>query len=203
MITKRQNDTLIFIRDYFRKHGYAPTLTEIAQGLHIQSKSTAERNVAALQNAGYLQKTAGRRNLELTPLAFKNNVYPFFRPPIPLLGKIAAGKPIAAIPENDGMDLADLIQGENLFMLKVEGDSMIEDGILDGDWVICESRETAKNGEIAVVLIDNQEATLKRIQWQPPNQVILHPANSTMKPMIYHASQVRIQGILRCQLRTF
>jgi repressor LexA len=204
MITKRQRDTLDFIRDYFQKLGYAPTLTEIADGLHIQSKSTAERNVAALLSAGYLQKTSdARRNLELTEQAFNNNVYPLFRKRIPLLGKIAAGKPIAAIEENDATDLSEIIHGENLFMLKVEGDSMIDDGILDGDWVICESRQTASNGDVVVALIEAQEATLKRLEWLPPNKIALRPANSEMKPMIYPASKVQIQGVLKWQLRTF
>jgi len=115
---------------------------------------------------------------------------------LPLLGKIAAGKPIEAIPNEQELDLTRLFTGKRLYALQVQGDSMIEEGILDGDKVICEQRETANNGEIVVALIDQDSATLKRFKRNTDGTITLIPANHTMTAMTYAPERVQIQGIL-------
>lgn len=115
---------------------------------------------------------------------------------LPLLGKIAAGRPIEAIPHEQELDLTTLFTGKRLYALQVQGDSMIEEGILDGDKVICEQRETANNGEIVVALIDQDSATLKRFKRNRDGTITLIPANHAMTAMTYAAERVQIQGIL-------
>lgn len=122
---------------------------------------------------------------------------------LPLLGKIAAGKPIEAIPGEDQIDLRDFF-GHNNFAVRVQGDSMIEAGIMDGDTVIIEFRETANDGDIVVALIDESETTLKRFKRSNKGRYIkLIPANKDMEEMVYEASRVRIQGVLIGQLRKY
>lgn len=122
---------------------------------------------------------------------------------IPLVGTIAAGRPIEAIHDSEEFNINDILYGKDLYMLKIKGNSMIEEGINDGDFVICEPSNTANNGEIVVALIDNQEATLKRIYKNDHGKILLCPANSDMKPQEYDATRVTVQGILRCQLRSY
>ena len=122
---------------------------------------------------------------------------------LPLLGKIAAGKPIEAVPGRDEVDLSDFF-GSNNFAIRVQGDSMIDAGILDGDTVIIEFRETANDGDIVVALIDECETTLKRFRRSRHGKYIkLIPANADMEPMVYEAERVRIQGVLIGQLRKY
>jgi repressor LexA len=127
----------------------------------------------------------------------------FKMPCIPLIGVIAAGQPIEAINDADSFNINDILYGKDLYMLRIKGYSMIEEGINDGDYVICEPCATADNGEIVVALIDNQSATLKRIYKNDHGKILLCPANSNMKPQEYDASRVTVQGILRCQLRSY
>jgi repressor LexA len=122
---------------------------------------------------------------------------------LPLLGRIAAGQPIEAIPGEDEIDLSEFFVNHNRFVLRVAGDSMIEDGILDGDMVVVEKRDTADNGEIVVALIDGNEATLKRLQKNRDGSVTLRPANSSLSPMRYNAARVRIQGVVVGQFRSY
>ena len=122
---------------------------------------------------------------------------------IPLLGKIAAGRPIEALPQPETVKVPDeLLTGGNCYVLIVRGESMIEEGIYDGDYVVIESRDHARNGEIVVALVENEEATLKRIE-QQPGKVVLHPANNAMSPMTYRSEQVRVQGVLVGLLRKY
>ncbi len=122
---------------------------------------------------------------------------------VPFLGYIAAGQPIEAIKNQEYVDVPKLLRGDGRnYVLQVQGDSMIDEGILDGDLVVIEERDQARNGEIVVALIDGCEATLKRIQ-QRRGQVVLRPANSAMEPMIYDVDQVEIQGVLVGQMRVY
>ena len=122
---------------------------------------------------------------------------------LPLLGRIAAGQPIEAIPGEEEINLSEFFVNHNRFVLRVAGDSMIEDGILDGDMVVVEKRDTADNGEIVVALIDGAEATLKRLHKNRDGTVTLRPANSRMPPMRYSAVRVRIQGVVVGQFRSY
>ena len=197
VLTRRQQATYSFIKDYIRRHGHGPLLTEIATGLDIHSKGAVHRHVRALARAGLILLHTGRhRGIALAGEDGDDMT-------LPLLGRIAAGRPIEAIPDQDTVNLADFLMGANRFVLKVRGDSMIEAGILDGDMVIVEQRNHAADGDIIVALIDNEEATLKRMQHNRDGSITLHPANHQLAPMIYPAERVRIQGVVTGQLRSY
>lgn len=198
-LSDKQRLTLDFIQRYIAIHTVAPKLQEIAEGIGIRSRGVAHRYVQALIDAGFITMNNGKhRGIQL----LKANPH---RPEsiLPLLGKIAAGKPIEAIPGEDEIDLRDFF-GHNNFAVRVQGDSMIEAGIMDGDTVIIEFRETANDGDIVVALIDESETTLKRFKRSHKGRYIkLIPANKEMEPMVYEASRVRIQGVLIGQLRKY
>ena len=198
-LTDKQRDTLDFIERYINIHTVPPKIQEIAEGIGIRSRGVAHRYVQALRDAGYLAVDKGEhRGIRL----LKSNPH---RPEsvLPLLGRIAAGKPIEAIPGQDDLDLTQFF-GQHNFAVQVKGDSMIDAGILDGDTVIIEFRETAQNGDIVVALIDESETTLKRFQRSRGGKLIkLIPANADMEPMVYEAERVRIQGVLVGQLRRY
>ncbi len=195
MLSPRERDTYEFIRGFLDRHGHAPLLTEIAAGLGIRSKGTVHRYVRAIARAGLIELLPGRhRGMRLLPAPHAT---------LPLLGRIAAGQPIEAIPDMDRIDLSEFFMGPNRFVLRVQGDSMIEAGILDGDMVIVEQRDHADNGDIIVALIDNEEATLKRLRHNRDGSITLLPANAGLSPMTYAAGRVRIQGVVVGQLRSY
>jgi len=198
-LTDQQRRVLDFIERYSAVHSVPPKLQEIADGIGISSRGVAHRYVQALIEAGYLATDPGRhRGIRL----LRSNPH---RPEssLPLLGRIAAGKPIEAIPGHDELDLTEFF-GKSNFAIQVKGDSMIEAGILDGDTVIIQFRETASDGDIVVALIDESETTLKRFKRRQQGKYIeLIPANSSMEPMLYEADRVRIQGVLIGQLRKY
>ena len=175
MLSSREQDAYTFIRNYILQYGRGPLLTEIALGLGIQSKGVAHRYVQTLAEQGTL----------------------------PLLGRIAAGYPIEAIPGEDHIDLSEFFMGPNRFVLRVQGDSMIEAGILDGDMVVVKSGQSARDDDIIVALIDGNEATLKYYRNNGDGSVSLIPANSTMTTMRYSAKRVTIQGVVVGQMRSY
>jgi repressor LexA len=188
---------LTFIRRYLKRRGYAPSLIEIAEGIGITSKGTAHRHVQALADAGRIRLIPGRkRGIELV------DEEELSKTSLPLLGRIAAGQPIEAIANQDRLELNDLF-GPNRYALQVKGDSMIDAGILDGDLVVIERRDTADDGTIVVALIDNEEATLKRLRRLKSGRIKLIAENPDIPSMIYAAKRVRIQGVLVCQLRRY
>lgn len=200
MLTLSQRKTHSFIKTYFKKHGHAPTAAEIAEGIGIKSRGVVHRYLKALVKAGHIALTPNRhRNIRL--LSSIQNVFSGSST-LPLVGTIAAGAPIEAIPQQESIDVASIFLGANRYALKVKGDSMIDEGILDGDVVICEQQDTANDGQIVVALIDQAEATLKRLKRNTDNTITLHPANARLKPMVYPADRITIQGIylglLRC-----
>ncbi len=197
MLTPTQDRTLAFIRRYLKRRGYAPSLIEIAEGIGITSKGTAHRHVQALADAGYIRLIPGRkRGIELVD---EDGISPTS---LPLLGRIAAGQPIEAIAGQERLDLSDLL-GPNRYALQVKGDSMIGAGILDGDLVVIERCDTADDGAIVVALIDDEEATLKRLKRLKSGRIKLLAENPEMPPLTYAAKRVRIQGVLVCQMRRY
>jgi repressor LexA len=197
MLTPTQDRTLAFIRRYLKRRGYAPSLIEIAEGIGITSKGTAHRHVQALADAGRIRLIPGRkRGIELVD---EDGISPTS---LPLLGRIAAGHPIEAIADQERLDLNDLF-GPNRYALQVKGDSMIDAGILDGDLVVIERCDTADDGAIVVALIDDEEATLKRLRRLKSGRIKLIAENPEMPPLTYAAKRVRIQGVLVCQLRRY
>ena len=198
-LTDKQRAVLDFIQRYISIHTVAPKLQEIADGIGITSRGVAHRYVQALVDTGFIAVDNGQhRGISL----LKTNPHRS-QSTIPLLGKIAAGRPIEAIAGNDELDLSDFF-GKGNFAIRVQGDSMMDAGILDGDMVIIEFKETAEDGDIVVALIDESETTLKRFKRSDKGKYIkLIPANSTMEPMVYEADRVRIQGVLVGQLRRY
>ena len=197
MLTSGQHKTLDFIRQYIVREGFAPTLTEIAQGMGISSKGSMHRQVQALAEAGYIELLAGRkRGIRLTEELQESATS------LPLIGQIAAGQPIEAIAGQDKLDLSP-IMGTDRYALVVKGDSMMDMGILDGDTVIIKPCDTANEGDVVVALIDESEATLKRLHYIDNETLELIPENQNMQPMHYQSERVRIQGVLAGQLRFY
>ncbi len=195
MLTEREQDALSFITSYYTKERKAPLLTEIAQGLGIQSKGVVHRYVSALEDKGYILRNPKTRGIELVD-----------HPDIdvlPLLGRIAAGKPIEAIEDKSLINFAHLLGGANRYVLQVKGHSMIEEGIRNGDLVVIEHASTARSNQIIVALVDGEDATLKRIQFPKKNVVRLIPANKTMQAKEYSTDRVTIQGVLVGQVRIY
>lgn len=198
MLTLLEKRIFNFIRAFIQQHGHSPTLVEIGKAMEIRSKGTVHRYIQALKQKGVLEQTErGWRGIRLA-----DNPQPQSTT-LRLVGRIAAGHPIEAIEDQDEIDLHDMFVGENRYALQVKGESMTGAGILDGDIVIIESRDNAQYGDIVVALIDEQEATLKRYRRYADGRIELAPENPDMKPMVYDADRVRIQGVLTGQLRNY
>lgn len=195
MLTPREQDTYQFISNYLLKHQKAPLLSEIAEGLGIQSKGVIHRYLSALEEQGYIQRVSKHRGIELLDAPTAGE--------LPLLGKIAAGRPIEAIQDRQTVNFSQLLGAANRYALQVKGDSMINAGIHSGDFVIVEHADSAVKNQIVVALIDAQEATLKRISYPRKNRVRLTPENDRMQPEDYAADRITVQGVLVAQLRTY
>ena len=188
MLTLSQRKTYEFVKKYVQGNDYAPTVAEIATGIGIKSRGVVHRYLKALEEKGYIHLLPKRhRNIRL----LKHNPLGS----IPLVGAIAAGQPIEAIEQNEAVEVAAIFLGADRYALRVKGDSMINEGIFDGDIVVCERRETADDGQIVVALIDHEEATLKRLYHNADDTITLLPANPAHQPMVYPAKRVMIQGI--------
>lgn len=194
MLTLSQRKTYEFIKAFIKKYDYSPSTSEIAAGIGIKSRGVVHRYLKALEASGKIELQPHRhRNIILVEQA--KQFTQAMLSSLPLLGVIAAGSPIEAIEQQDSIDIATIFLGENRYALKVKGDSMIEEGIHDGDIVVCEQAATARNGQIVVALIDDREATLKRFQRNTDNTITLFPANTTLQPTRYDAIRVAVQGI--------
>ena len=193
-ITPRQMDILRFVKQYRTKFGYSPTMQEIGDALDL-SKVTVFEHVGALEKKALVIRGDRHkaRSLQLSDEVVLPEEQQ--RPTrIPLAGRIAAGSPIEAIEQNESVDLEELFSGERkTFCLKVAGDSMIDEQIRDGDYVICEERSDARNGETVVALLDSGEATLKKF-YREKGRIRLQPANAAYAPII--VDNVRIQGVV-------
>lgn len=188
MLTPQQHKIYQFIQHYIASHNYAPTLREIGAAVNITSRGVVHGHVKALITAGLLSATENsKRNLHLTKKRLGSTLR------IPLLGKIAAGKPIEAISQHEVINLNEIFGQNDRFLLQVRGDSMIEEGIFDGDYVLCERAVQVPNGTIVIALINQQEVTLKKF-YKTHQSITLKPANSKMKPQIFSPEQVMIQG---------
>jgi repressor LexA len=199
MATDRERDVYDFVRRYTRRHGVAPKLREIATHLGISSRGVVHRYLKGLEAEGLIEIDPDRaRGVRLTSPASRSTART-----LPVLGRVAAGRPIEAIPDESEIDLSQFFTGPNRFVLRVAGDSMIEAGILHDDVVIVESQSTARTGDIVVALIDREEATLKYFRRNPDGSITLTPANRAMRPMRFPAARVAIQGVVVGQLRSY
>ncbi len=199
VLTRRQQA----VYDYLRQHQYTstqpPTLDELCHALGLSSRGSMHKHVQALVEAGLVEPMDGKQR----GVRLQEPVREQMEHQLPLLGYIAAGRPIEAIENPEQVQVPPNLRTDRpCYVLQVKGDSMIEDGILNDDWVVIEKRDYARNGEIVVALIDGEEATLKRIN-QRPGEVMLLPANSAMEPMVYAPERVQIQGVLVGQMRSY
>ena len=197
-LTPRQLEIVRFIRDFVAQHEYAPTMQEIADHLGVR-RPTVFEHIEALQAKGALKRQPTRtRTIELAE-EFQED-----RRPLRLMGRIAAGRPIEAVEDPEVLDIESLFRGRTgeTFVLQVRGESMIEEQIRNGDYVIVERREEARNGETVVALVDDGEATLKKF-YREPGRIRLQPANAAMEPIYVESSRVRIQGVVIGILRKY
>ena len=199
-LTSRQVDILTIIRAYQRSHGCSPTMQEIADRIHV-TKVTVFEHVETLVAKGLLRRLPHKaRSLELTSrVALPDDRSTVF----PVVGYIAAGLPIEAIENRETIDLEDFFNTHHsTFVLKVRGDSMIDEQIRDGDYVVCEKRSEPRRGETVVALLDSGEATLKKF-YREKGKIRLQPANPDFEPIVVEPGAVEIQGIVVGILRTY
>ncbi len=195
-LTKRQKEILDFIRRYRGEHGISPTQREIRQEFHLSSFGTVQKHLKRLEEKGALTREWNR----------SRGVSPVEEPPasreVALLGFVAAGRPIEPFPDEESIEVpASLLGKGEHFVLRVRGDSMIEDGIRDGDYVVVSRRSNAQNGQTVVALVRG-EATLKRY-YQEGSRVRLQPANASVKPLTVDARDVTVQGIVTGLIRDY
>jgi repressor LexA len=196
-LTKRQKEILDFINEFIEDKGYAPSYREIGDNFGLSSTATIAEHVQTLQNKGYLKIDHNEaRSIEIIDNEKAEAIF------LSLAGLITAGQPIEAVEEKEKIAVPqDFVKDEaNSYVLKVKGDSMIEEGIYDGDFVIVEKNESPRNGQVVVALLDNAFATLKKF-YKESNRIRLQPANSTMKPI--YAKDVLVQGVVRAVIRKF
>ncbi|MGB0751273.1 MAG: transcriptional repressor LexA [Gammaproteobacteria bacterium] len=199
VLTRRQRAVLDYLRENEDRFVDAPTLDELCDAMGLSSRGSMHKHVMALIDAGFVEAMDRKQR----GVRLRQSDEGVGERDLPLLGAIAAGRPIEAIAGPDVIDVpASLRSAKPCYVLKVRGDSMIEDGILDGDYVVVEQRGNANNGDIVVALIDEEEATLKRIL-QRPGEVVLCPANSGMEAMHFTPERVRIQGVVVGQMRQY
>ncbi len=198
-VTRRQKQVLDFITDFVHKNGYSPSYEEIARGLDLRSLATVHKHITNLQNKGLVQRAHNRsRSIDVLPAKAKTKPVDS----LPLMGRIAAGRPVEAIELAESISLGDIIGTRDVFALQVKGDSMCDEHILDGDFVLIEKVTAAREGEIIVALVRGSEATLKRFYLEG-EMVRLQPSNAEMKPIYVPLKQVSIQGRVLGMLRKY
>jgi repressor LexA len=221
-LTKRQKQVLDCLVSFINQHGFSPSFEEIGRELELSSLASVHKHLQTLERKGYIRRGYNQsRSVEViavpgrVPFAKRerrprrtesNRILggALLAPELPLLGRIAAGQPVEAIPDPETISLGDLTSGKGqVFVLRVKGDSMVDDHICDGDYILVESARTARDGEIVVALIEGSDATLKRFFHEPRAKVRLQPANSRMDPIVLPANEVQIQGRVIGVLRKY
>jgi len=202
-LTRRQREIYNFLRDNSEHFSRPPSLDELCAALGMASRGSMYKHIMALITAGLIEPFTGNRQGGVRLSNKAQNDDDMIEQGLPFIGSIAAGKPIAALTTINYMMVPDALKtNKPCYILQVKGESMIEAGIFDGDWVVIEQRDYASNGEIVVALIEDCEATLKYIE-QSAEQVLLLPANANMSALSYHPDQVAIQGVLVGQMRSY
>ena len=205
-ITKRQRQVYDFIHGFVQKNGYSPSFEEIGEGLGLSSLATVHKHVTNLEKKGLLKRDYNRsRSIDVLPVRglFKRQVQ---KTPseiaLPLMGRIAAGQPIEAVENPETISLGDITRSKDVFVLQVKGESMKDEHIVDGDYVLVEKTQSARDGEIVVALVEGTDATLKRLYREGSN-IRLQPSNVAMKPIVVPAKSVNIQGRVIGVLRKY
>ncbi|HYB89833.1 MAG TPA: transcriptional repressor LexA [Candidatus Binataceae bacterium] len=198
-LTKRQKQMVDYLDEYISEHGYAPTLAEVGEYFGLSSLATVHKHLRNLEQKGFIKREANHsRALEVSGSARRAG-----SSRIELLGQVAAGVPIEAIENRETISVPEeFVRREDTFCLRVKGDSMIEDGIRDGDYIIVEGRDTADAGETVVALVGN-EATVKKFYREPDGRIRLQPANSAMQPIMVDAGELSIRGVVVGLMRRY
>ena len=195
-LTKRQREIYEYLKDHIRSRGYAPSIAEIGKQFHLSSPATVHKHLAHLEEKGLIRKQQNlSRAIEIIPESGNTLSYH-------VLGEIAAGKPIEALDQLEVVDLLPDAGDKDIFVLRVKGNSMIEDHIQNGDYVIVERRNVAENGETVVALIDNDRVTLKRF-YREGERIRLQPSHPNMKPIFVREGDFAVQGVVISVLRKF
>jgi len=199
ILTKRQKQILNFIEESIRKNGYAPSLDEISRHFELNSISTIHKHLVNLEDKGLIKRYWNRaRAIELLPVQEKPEARD-----VPLAGLIAAGEPIEAVRGNELVAVPeDMIGRREVYVLKVRGESMVDEQVRDGDYVIVENRTDPKNGEMVVALLNGENATLKKF-YREKSQIRLQPAHPTMKPILVQDDEIAIQGVVVGLMRKY
>ena len=206
-LTRRQKEVYDFISGFVDKHGYSPSFEEIAEGLGLSSLATVHKHITNLEEKELLRRDYNRsRSIDLLKpkgrmkqslaVAAESSLS------LPLLGRIAAGRPLEAVENPESISLADFTRSKEVYVLQVKGESMQDEHILDGDYVLVEKADSARDGEIVVALVDGSDATLKRI-YREGSKIRLQPSNATMQPIIVPAQSVQVQGRVIGVLRKY
>jgi repressor LexA len=199
-LTRRQKQILDFVGRHIERRGYAPTIEEIGEHFGLSSLATVHKHLTNLQDKGLIKRLWNRsRALELVPTRIEVKAVE-----LPLLGRVAAGSPIEAVASTETIFVPENMVGrQDTYVLQVKGDSMIEEQIRDGDYVIVEDRKSARDGEMVIALLQGENVTLKKLFREPGGRVRLQPANSAMKPIVVNAEDVRVQGVVIGVLRKY
>jgi repressor LexA len=207
-LTRRQKDLLDYLATFIESKGYSPSYEEIASGMQLTSLATVHKHIQSLESKGYLKRGFNQsRSLEISPKylderrsysSVPSNPYE-----VPLLGRIAAGVPVESVANPEVLAFQDFVGNSGTYALQVRGDSMIEDHICSGDYVLIERTTEVHDGEIVVALVEGSETTLKRLYREPAGMVRLQPANSSMQPIMVPESNLDVQGRVLAVLRKY
>lgn len=198
-LTKRQREILDYLDEFIQQHGYAPSLEEIGRRFSLSSLATVHKHLTNLQEKGFIRRAWNRsRSVELVPVHVGSRSLE-----LPLMGYVAAGEPIEAITSAETIAVPEHFIGKrDTYVLRVKGDSMIDEQIRDGDYVIVEDRKTAQNGEMVVALLNGTEVTLKSL-YRNGTTIQLQPANPAMQPIIVKEDALQIQGVVVGVMRKY
>ena len=198
-LTKRQREILDYLSEFITQHGYAPSLEEVGRRFSLSSLATVHKHLTNLQQKGFIRRTWNRsRSVELVPTRTGGRAVE-----LPLLGYVAAGAPIEAITTTETISVPeDLVGKRDTYVLRVRGDSMIDEQIRDGDYVVVEDRKTAENGEMVIALLRGSDVTLKKF-YRDNGRVRLQPANPAMQPLLVDSDQIQVQGVVVGVMRKY
>jgi len=200
-LTKRQKEILDYINGFIDEQGYAPSFEEIAKAFGYSSLATVHEHLSNLERKGYIRKSYNEsRSIEMVPREVGAQAVD-----LPLLGAVAAGLPIEAIQENESLSVPlDMVRtGRDNFVLRVEGNSMIDEQIRDGDYIVVSAQPTAQDGEVVVALVAGESATVKKLYPESGNRIRLQPANASMEPIFVDAGDVAVQGVVVGLIRRY
>jgi len=198
-VTRRQKEVLDFLDAFVTRNGYSPSFEEIARGLDLKSLATVHKHITNLEKKGLLDRVHNRsRSIDVVPAGARTRA----SERLPLAGRIAAGLPVETTESSESISLHDVVGNKDVFALEVRGDSMRDEHIINGDYVLVERARTARQGEIVVALVRGSETTLKRFYLEG-SQVRLQPSNLEMEPIFVPASHVAIQGRVLGVLRRY